>query len=89
MSRALIFISLIFFGCSSITSQARLGECYRNRWHDGLWRVSQLGEDQVTLVEVPSTPEQLERIKVVGRWYGGWNLEVCPQNVKNWKNTKN
>lgn len=75
---------LLFVSCSSLPSRARVGECYRNNWHAGLWRVSQVTEDQVTLIEIPQLAGALGTVKVVGPWYGGWVLDACPAQEKNW-----
>ncbi len=86
----IIFLPIILLvACSSMIKSAKVDECYRNQWHSGLWRVSQIGEDQLTLVEITAGQESLERIKVVGPWYGGWNPETCPNIKKNWSTPVN
>lgn len=79
-----LILAILFSACSSLPQRAKLHECYRNNWHDGLWQVSQTTEDQVTLVEIPSAQQSLGRVKIVGPWYGGWVMETCPKQEQNW-----
>ena len=70
---------ILFSSCSSnITTSAKLGDCVRHKWENGIFRVKKTGHNQIIVEEI-LLGQKYGKIKVVGHLYGGWYLAPCPK----------